>query len=290
MDNKATIKIIECPRDAMQGWPHFIPTQKKIEYINALFGVGFDTIDFGSFVSPRAIPQMADTAEVLKGLLINEQTALLAIIANLRGAKEAVIHDPVSFLGYPFSVSETFQLRNTGSTINASFDSVKEIQELCVKNNKSLVVYLSMGFGNPYGDPYHSDIVTEWMDKLTALDISIISIADTVGLAQPEEIHSLLTGVIPLFPLTEIGVHLHSSKENIPSMIETALSAGCRRFDGAIKGIGGCPMAGDDLVGNMDTEMMIQAIERKGFDTGINKSALAKCSALASSLFTTERI
>ncbi|MEO5984261.1 MAG: hydroxymethylglutaryl-CoA lyase, partial [Ferruginibacter sp.] len=285
MENTETIKIIECPRDSMQGWPHFIPTQKKIEYINALISVGFNTIDFGSFVSPKAIPQMADTAEVLKGLLINTQTSLLAIIANLRGAREAVIHDAVAYLGYPFSISETFQLRNTGSSIKASFDNVKEIQELCVKNKKSLVVYLSMGFGNPFGDPYHTDTVTQWMDELATLDISIISIADTVGLAQPEKIHSLLSSVIPLFPLIEVGVHLHSTKKNIPSIIEAALTAGCRRFDGAIKGIGGCPMAGNELVGNIDTEMMIQAIEEKCFDTGINKIAFSACTSLASSVF-----
>lgn len=281
-----TIKLIECPRDAMQGWKHFIPTQKKIEYINALLKVGFDTIDFGSFVSPKAIPQMADTAEVLKGLHLDGTRAkLLAIIANSRGAEAAVVFDEITYLGFPFSVSETFQKRNTNSTIQESLGRVEEIQNLCIKNKKELVVYISMGFGNPYGDVYSENIVFEWVDKLVAMDIKIISLADTVGLATAAQVNRVTKYLIDALPATEIGVHLHSTPLNWKEKVDAALKAGCLRFDGALKGIGGCPMADDELVGNMDTELMIPYFTEKKLLHGINMDALNDCSRMAASIF-----
>ncbi|MEP7165016.1 MAG: hydroxymethylglutaryl-CoA lyase [Ferruginibacter sp.] len=280
------VKLIECPRDAMQGWPHFIPTDKKISYINALLKVGFDTIDFGSFVSPKAIPQMADTVEVMKSLEIgNTQTKLLAIIANLRGATDAVVFDEISYLGFPFSISETFQQRNTNSSMLASFDTVSEIQNLCIKNQKQLVVYISMGFGNPYGDEYNESIVMHWVEKLVELDIKIVSLADTVGLAKTQQVSSVLNKVIPAFPGTEIGVHLHSAPHNRKEKLDAALRTGCKRFDSAIKGIGGCPMAGDELVGNMDTEIMIEHFKASGLQVDIDLRQLAVCNEMASTIF-----
>ncbi|MEO6489385.1 MAG: hydroxymethylglutaryl-CoA lyase [Ferruginibacter sp.] len=281
-----SIKLIECPRDAMQGWSNFIPTGKKIEYINALLKVGFDTIDFGSFVSPKAIPQMADTKAVLQGLMVDgSKTKLLAIIANLRGATEAVVHDEITYLGFPFSISETFQQRNTNSSIITSFETVTEIQNLCIKNQKELVVYISMGFGNPYGDEYNESIVMHWVEKMAALDIKIVSLADTVGLAKPVQVTSVMNKILPLFPDMEIGVHLHSSPNDRTEKLDAALNAGCARFDSAIKGIGGCPMAGDELVGNMDTEIMIRHFKEKGLNFDIDLTQLAKCNQLASAIF-----
>lgn len=280
------IKLIECPRDAMQGWPHFIPTAKKTAYINALLKVGFDTIDFGSFVSPKAIPQMADTAEVLKGLQLNgSHTKLLAIVANMRGATDAVVYDEISYLGFPFSISETFQQRNTNSSIHDSFDTVSEMQNLCIKNQKQLVVYISMGFGNPYGDEYNESIVLHWVEKMVELDIKIVSLADTVGLAKPDQVSSVLNKIIPAFPGTEIGAHLHSAPHNRAAKLDAALNAGCMRFDSAIKGIGGCPMAGDALVGNMDTEYMITHFEKAGLSSGLDMDQLAECSRIATEIF-----
>jgi len=258
LNKYSAIKIIECPRDAMQGWQHFIPTEKKIQYINALLKVGFDTIDFGSFVSPKAIPQMADTAGVLKGLKIeNNATKLLAIVANMRGAEEAVIYDSITYLGFPFSISPTFQQRNTNSSMEASFATVEAIQNLCIKNQKKLVIYISMGFGNIYGDEYNETIVLHWVNKMIEMGVEIISMADTVGVATPQQVGAILRTLMPAYPATEIGVHLHSKAINWKDKIDAALQAGCRRFDGALKGIGGCPMSGDELVGNMDTELMI---------------------------------
>jgi hydroxymethylglutaryl-CoA lyase len=280
------IKLIECPRDAMQGWKHFIPTQKKIEYINALLKVGFNTIDFGSFVSPKAIPQMADTSEVIRSLELEGSTSkLLAIIANERGATDAVVYDEITYLGFPFSVSETFQLRNTNSTIAASLTRVEEIQNLCIKNKKELVVYISMGFGNPYGDVYNEGIVFDWVNKLVEMDIKIISLADTVGLATAEQVRRVTKHLVDALPEIEIGVHLHSSAINWKEKLDAALNAGCKRFDGALKGIGGCPMADDELVGNMDTELMIPYFEEKGLLNNLNHSALQKCGQLASAIF-----
>lgn len=280
------IKLIECPRDAMQGWPHFISTEKKIAYINALLQVGFDTIDFGSFVSPKAIPQMADTGEVIKKVKIqNSKTKLLAIVANERGATDAVVFDEISYLGFPFSVSETFQQRNTHSGIQESLGRVEEIQNLCIKNKKELVVYISMGFGNPYGDVYNQAIVFDWVNKLVAMDIKIISLADTVGLANAAQVHEVAKHLIDALPQTEIGVHLHSTAFNWKEKVDAALDAGCLRFDGALKGIGGCPMANDELVGNMDSELMIPYFEEKKILPSLHMDALANCSRMAADIF-----
>lgn len=280
------LKLIECPRDAMQGWAHFIPTEKKIAYINELLKVGFDTLDFGSFVSPKAIPQMADTAEVVKNIdLGNSSTKLLAIIANERGAQDAVLYDAITYLGFPFSVSETFQKRNTNSSVEESLERVATIQDLCIKNNKELVVYISMGFGNPYGDEYNETIVYNWVNKLVDMGIGIISLADTVGLATPGQVLSVTKTLVDALPQTEIGVHLHSTARNWKAKTDAALEAGCLRFDGALKGIGGCPMADDVLVGNMDTELMIPYFEEKGLLKGLNKEALQNCSRMAGDIF-----
>ena len=280
------IKLIECPRDAMQGWKAFIPTEQKIEYINSLLKVGFDTIDFGSFVSPKAIPQMADTKDVIPKLKIqNSKSKLLAIIANERGAEEAVVYDEITFLGFPFSVSETFQQRNTNSSIGESLKRVEAIQELCIKNQKQLVVYLSMGFGNPYGDEWTKDIVFEWANKLAGMDIKIISLADTVGLATPEQVKEITTHLVNELKGVEVGVHLHSSAANRIQKLEAALNSGCKRFDGALNGIGGCPMADDELVGNMNTEVMIAYFEEQQLIQNINKEALVESLQLAARIF-----
>lgn len=284
--NKKQIKLIECPRDAMQGWPHFIPTEKKIAYINELLKVGFDTIDFGSFVSPKAIPQMADTREVIGNLqLVNSTTKLLAIVANERGAQDAVVYDEISYLGFPFSVSETFQKKNTNSTIAQSLQRVAEIQNLCLKNNKELVVYISMGFGNPYGDAYSEDIVFDWVNKLVAMDNKIISLADTVGLATAGQVKNITGFLVNSLPAIEIGVHLHSTASNWKAKVDAALDAGCSRFDGALKGIGGCPMADDVLVGNMDTELMIPYFDELNLLNNLDMDALKICSRMASEIF-----
>jgi len=270
----------------MQGWKPFIPTAQKIEYINSLLQVGFDTIDFGSFVSPKAIPQMADTKEVVRKLQLQQSSSkLLAIIANLRGAEDAVLFDEITYLGFPFSVSETFQQRNTNSTIEESLHRVEEIQELCIKNRKQLVVYISMGFGNPYGDPHSEEIVFNWVNKIAKLDIKIISLADTVGLATPEQVFSITEYLVKKLPACEIGVHLHSGPGNWKSKLDAAVNAGCLRFDGALKGIGGCPMANDELVGNMNSEFMIPYFEEKGMLAKLDKEALFQSSKLAAQIF-----
>lgn len=256
------MKIIECPRDAIQGLHHFIPTEKKIAYINQLLASNlFDTIDFGSFVSPKAIPQMADTKGVLSGgNLFETKTKLLAIIANERGAQEASAYERITYLGYPFSVSETFQLRNTNATIAESLERVKAIQAICEKTSKQLVLYISMGFGNPYGDVWNAEIVLEWVEKLKQLGIKIFSLSDTVGVANPESIRYLFENLIPQHPDLEFGAHLHTTPDTWKEKIESAYNAGCRRFDGAILGYGGCPMAADELVGNMPTENLLSFI------------------------------
>lgn len=292
---------MECPRDAMQGWHDIIPTEKKIEYLNALLQVGFHTLDFGSFVSARAIPQMADTAAVLEGLdnhLIaapgkhdpaDRRTRLLAIVANFRGAEEAAAFDQISYLGFPFSVSETFQLRNANKTIEGSLATVEEIQELCIRKDKQLVVYISMGFGNPYGDPWSEEVVFEWVETLTRLGIGIISLADTVGLATPGQVFSVTDYLVRQLPDHTIGVHLHSTPKHWKAKVDAALQAGCRRFDGALKGIGGCPMAGDHLVGNMDTALMIPYFEHHNeygsLLQGLDDAALAASLRLAGEIF-----
>lgn len=279
------VKLVECPRDAMQGWKNFIPTQKKIEYINALLQVGFDTIDFGSFVSAKAIPQMADTGEVIRGITATNDTKLLAIVANVRGAEEALAYDKISCLGFPFSVSPTFQLRNTNSSPEQSLIRVAEIQERCIKNNRELVVYISMAFGNPYGDIYDEETVIKWVDKIAAMDINVISLADTVGLAEPRQISSLLNQLVLQYPGKEIGVHLHSAPYNRQLKIDAAVRAGCKRFDSALKGIGGCPMAGDELVGNINTEVIASYFEGLGILPELDEEALQKALYLAGEIF-----
>ncbi len=278
--------MVECPRDAMQGWQHFIPTSKKVEYINSLLQVGFDIIDFGSFVSAKAIPQMADTKEVIVQLKTEGmRSKLLAIVANLRGAEDACEYEHIAYVGFPFSVSETFQKRNTNSSIDLSFQTVERIREHCMKKNRELVVYISMGFGNPYGDIFSEDIVFEWVNKLAGLEVKMISLADTVGLASPELVYSITKYLVDSLPGLDIGVHLHSSAQNRQSKLEAALRAGSKRFDGALKGFGGCPMADDKLVGNMDTEWMISYFQDKKQLPELNKEALQQSLRLAEEIF-----
>ncbi|HYH13648.1 MAG TPA: hydroxymethylglutaryl-CoA lyase [Flavisolibacter sp.] len=280
------MQFVECPRDAMQGWKTIIPTEKKVQYLNALLKVGFDTLDFGSFVSPKAIPQMADTREVIEQLnLSDSNTKLLAIIANTRGAEEAANYKHIAYLGFPFSISPTFQQRNTNSTIEESLIRVEEIQNLCVRHNKQLVIYLSMGFGNPYGDEYNESILLKWADEMIKRGIKIISLADTVGVATPKQIHSALKALIPQYSQTTIGVHLHSTAQNWKEKLAAAYEAGCNRFDGALKGIGGCPMAKDDLVGNMTTEWMLDYFIQEGASLQFSKEALQYSLSLANEIF-----
>lgn len=265
------VKIIECPRDAMQGIKsHFIPTQAKSTYINSLLKVGFDTIDFGSFVSPKAIPQMRDTAEVLSKLdLSTTKSKLLAIVANVRGANDASQFEEIDYLGYPFSISENFQMRNTHKTIEQSIDTLKEVLAIANRTNKEVVAYLSMGFGNPYGDPWNVEIVGEWTEKLSNLGVKILSLSDTIGSSTPEDISYLYSNLIPKYPNIEFGAHLHTTPTKWHEKIDSAFKAGCRRFDGAIKGYGGCPMAKDDLTGNMPTEKMLSYFTAEKIETNI---------------------
>lgn len=287
MENKQqAVKIIECPRDAMQGIHEFIPTNDKINYINSLLKVGFDTIDAGSFVSPKAIPQMKDTAEVFENLnLAGSTSKLLAIIANIRGAAEAVKFPQITYLGYPLSLSETFQERNTKRSIATAMEDLLLIQELCMKHNKVLVVYLSMGFGNPYGDPYNVDFVQNFVQQLVDMDIRIISLADTIGVSNPKNISYLFSHLIPQYPNVEFGAHLHSTPDTIYEKVDAAFKAGCNRFDGAINGFGGCPMAKDDLVGNMATESMVNYFNENNVDLNINMPAFLKAQKLAFEIF-----
>lgn len=267
------VKLIECPRDAMQGLHDFIPTEIKANYINQLLKVGFDTIDFGSFVSPKAIPQMRDTADLLTQLdLSSTKSKLLAIIANQRGANDAIQFNEIDYLGFPFSISETFQQRNTNSSISESLTRVEEIQSLCVNNNKKLVVYISMAFGNPYGDNWNSEIVIEWTKKLADLGVEIIALSDTIGVSNKDNISSLFSNVIPEFTNVEIGAHLHTTPDTWLEKVDAAYQNGCRRFDGAIKGFGGCPMAKDDLTGNMATENLITYFNQNNITTNLNNT------------------
>ncbi len=280
------MKIIECPRDAMQGLHDFIPTETKIGYINQLLKVGFDTIDFGSFVSPKAIPQMRDTAEVLSGLHLSETNShLLAIVANIRGAKDACQFDEIRYLGYPLSLSETFQQRNTNRSINDAFNDLAEMQELAEDHEKILVVYLSMGFGNPYGDPYEMDYVGEFVDRLDKMEVQIISLADTIGVSDPKNISRLFETLIPKFPHIEFGAHLHSTPDTIKEKVEAAYQSGCRRMDGAIFGFGGCPMAKDDLTGNMATEKMLDYFKSVNATTGLDMKKFEEAMNMAPSVF-----
>jgi hydroxymethylglutaryl-CoA lyase len=278
------VKITECPRDAMQGWANWIPTEKKIAYLNQLLKVGFDTLDFGSFVSPKAIPQMADTAEVYEALEESD-TKLLAIVANLRGAENAVNFPRIKYLGFPFSISETFQQRNTNSSIAESFKTVEVIQNLCQKSEKELVIYFSMGFGNPYGDVFNPEIVAHWAEKMNGLGIKIIALSDTVGVANNQVITELFTILIPQYPAIEFGSHFHATNENWQMKIQTAFEAGCRRFDGAIGGFGGCPMAEDELVGNINTQNMIQFFENQGVKLGLDKNEFIKSVQMSRNIF-----
>lgn len=282
------IKLIECPRDAMQGLKPFIETEKKAAYINQLLKVGFDTIDFGSFVSPKAIPQMRDTADVLKTLDLSQtKSQLLAIVANVRGANDASQFDEISYLGYPFSISETFQIRNTNATIEESLDRVKEIQAICEAKGKKLVIYISMAFGNPYGDPWNAEGVIKWVDKLAALGISIIQLSDTIGVSKPASIQYLFSSILPHYEGTdmEIGAHLHTPPHNWKEKVAAAYESGCRRFDGAIKGFGGCPMAKDDLTGNMPTELMAWHFNEIGVETGLDMDAFLTALDMAQDIF-----
>lgn len=270
----------------MQGWAHFIPTEKKISYLNQLLKVGFDVLDFGSFVSAKAIPQLADTKDVVRSLdMSNTRTKLLAIIANTRGAEEAVQYDEISYLGFPFSISETFQLRNTNKTIAESLKQVEEIQQLCVARNKKLVIYISMGFGNPYGDAYNAETAITWFRRLHELGVDIIAMADTVGVANPDTISYIYRNLIPEFPGVDIGAHFHSTPATWEEKIQTAYDAGCIRFDSSLKGIGGCPMAEDELVGNIATENILQWAENKGIALSLDKEAFARAMMMSSEVF-----
>ncbi len=280
------IKLVECPRDAMQGIKPFIDTDVKANYINQLLKVGFDTIDFGSFVSPKAIPQMRDTAEVLSKLdLDTTKSKLLAIVANSRGAKDAAHFEEIKYLGYPFSISETFQLRNTNATIEESVERVGRIQEICKTKNKEMVLYISMGFGNPYGDEWNVEIVTHWVKKLIEMDIKTFSLSDTIGVSNPQNISYLFQNLIPEFPMANFGAHLHTQPHNWKGKIEAAYQNGCRRFDGAIKGFGGCPMAKDELTGNMATENMIAFFNELELNLGLNNEEFEKGLQMSSHVF-----
>ncbi len=278
--------IVECPRDAMQGWSHFIPTEKKINYLNQLLKVGFDVLDFGSFVSAKAIPQLADTHEVVRKLdMSNTQTKLLAIIANTRGAQDAVQYDEISYLGFPFSISETFQQRNTNKTILESLKQVEEIQQLCVTHNKKLVIYISMGFGNPYGDEYSTEIAIHWFKKLNEMGIEIIAMSDTVGIAKPETIEYIYKSLVPEFPGVDIGAHFHSTADTWEEKLDAAYRNGCRRYDSSIKGIGGCPMAEHDLVGNIATENVLQWARKNNIQLSLDQDEFAKSMMMANEVF-----
>lgn len=281
------IKLIECPRDAMQGIHQFIPTDLKVEYLNALLKIGFHTLDFGSFVSPKAIPQMADTAEVVDRLDWNTSTKLLAIVANLRGAEQAATFDKISYLGFPFSISETFQQRNTNIDRETAFKTVIDLQNLCAQKGKELVVYLSMGFGNPYGDAYSPEIVAEWATKMVDAGVKILALSDTIGVSNRENIEALYQKVVPMFNPAdvEIGVHLHSNPYTWLEKIDAAFQAGCLRFDSAMLGLGGCPMAKDDLTGNIATENLMAYLQQHNAMPSFNEDAYREAFRLANKLF-----
>lgn len=280
------MKIIECPRDAMQGIKDFIPTATKIAYINTLLQVGFDTIDFGSFVSPKAIPQMSDTAEVLAGLQLDNSTSkLLAIIANVRGAEVAAQYDAISYLGFPLSVSETFQQRNTNKSIAEAMQQLKQIQDICQKQNKTLVTYISMGFGNPYNDPWDAETVIRLVEELDQMGVSIISLSDTIGVSDRANITHLFESLVPAFQHIEFGAHLHTTSTSWYEKVNAAYKAGCRRFDGAMRGFGGCPMAKDELVGNMATENLVSYFDNIDLNLNLNRQALQAALAQSGAVF-----
>ena len=282
-----TIKLIECPRDAMQGIRTFIPTEKKIQYLQSLLRCGFDTIDFGSFVSPKAIPQMADTSQVLAGLDLSKTSSkLLAIIANTRGAQDASLHEEIQYLGYPFSISENFQMRNTHKTIAESVETLQEILEIADRTKKEVVAYLSMGFGNPYGDPWNVDIVGEWTEKLSGMGVKILSLSDTIGSSTPDVIEYLFLNLIPRYPEIEFGAHLHTTPTSWFEKIDAAYKAGCKRFDGAIQGFGGCPMAKDELTGNMPTEKVLSYFNASKGNTNVKMTSFESAYNEATKIFT----
>jgi hydroxymethylglutaryl-CoA lyase len=281
-----SITLVECPRDAMQGWQHFIPTQSKVDYLNALLKVGFDVLDFGSFVSAKAIPQLADTKDVIPQLQLDGvNTKLLAIVANTRGAEEAVGYEQIHYLGFPFSISETFQLRNTNKTIAESLKQVEEMQQLCVQHGKELVVYISMGFGNPYGDEYSAEVAINWVGKLAAMGIKTIAMADTVGVAQPDNIEYIYKHLVPEFKDVTIGAHFHSTATTWQEKIQTAWDNGCYRYDSAMKGIGGCPMAKDELVGNIATENIVLWADANNIPLKLDREAFDKAWTMAANIF-----
>lgn len=280
------MKLVECPRDAMQGLHDFVPTELKIQYINALLEAGFDTIDFGSFVSPKAIPQMRDTAEVLNNLnLGSSRSKLLAIVANVRGAEMAADFSEIDYLGYPLSISETFQQRNTNRSIQDAFNDLAEVQEICEANDKQMVVYLSMGFGNPYGDVYETALIHQFVDKLDALEVDVISVSDTIGVATEIQIIDVFQKLIPSFPHIEFGAHLHARQEEVSSKVQAVIDSGCRRLDGALLGFGGCPMAKDELVGNLDTEIIIDVMARNGLSLNVDTLSLQQAKQIATQIF-----
>lgn len=284
------VQIIECPRDAMQGIEVYIPSEQKARYINQLLQVGFDTIDFGSFVSPKAIPQMRDTDEVLSKLdLSNTRSKLLSIVANLRGAEQAASFEEITYIGFPFSISETFQLRNTNASIEESIETLSEINELCIKKSKEIVVYLSMGFGNPYGDVWNVDICAKWVEKMNEMGIKMIALSDTIGIANAESITYLFSKLIPAYPYNKIGAHFHTKPHEWREKIESAYKAGCRRFDTAIKGYGGCPMAKDDLTGNMPTENLVYYFDEQHIDLDFDELAFIKAMSIANEVFPTRK-
>jgi hydroxymethylglutaryl-CoA lyase len=281
-----SIKIIECPRDAMQGIKSFIPTTEKVAYIQSLLRVGYDTIDFGSFVSPKAIPQMVDTAEVLAQLDLSQtKSKLLAIVANTKGAELASVHKEIQYLGYPFSISENFQMRNTHKTIAESLVTLQEILDIANHTNKQVVAYLSMGFGNPYGDPWNLEIVGEWTERLSNMGVEILSLSDTVGTSTPNSIAYLFSNLIPKYPQIEFGAHLHTTPDKWFEKVNAAYKAGCLRFDGAIQGFGGCPMAKDDLTGNMPTEKLLSYFTAEKRATNTSPMSFESCYNEATKLF-----
>lgn len=280
------MKIIECPRDAMQGIHDFIPTSLKADYINRLLKVGYDTIDFGSFVSPKAIPQLRDTAEVLSALDLSQTSSkLLAIIANVRGGEDAVKFEEINYLGFPFSISETFQQRNTNSSIDQSLKTVEQLQSLCVNNKKELVVYISMAFGNPYGDIWNEEIAFKWVNTIQQIGVKIVAMSDTVGVASPEAINTIFSHLIPALPNVEFGAHLHCTADNWKQKVDAAYRSGCRRFDAAIKGFGGCPMAEDELVGNLATENLISYLNENKVNTELNQAAFTEAMLFSGTVF-----
>ena len=281
------VQLIECPRDAMQGLKHFIPTVEKIKFLNLLLEVGFDTLDFGSFVSPKAIPQMADTAEIVP-FLNKGATKLLAIVANYKGAVQAASFENIDFIGFPFSLSETFQIRNTHATLNEAFERVVEIQSLCEESGKKLVLYLSMGFGNPYNDSWSLLIIDYWLNRMIPLGIDTVQLSDTIGIATPDKISMVFEFATAKYPDLQLGVHLHARPDEWQGKMEAAFNSGCRKFDGALLGFGGCPMAKDELVGNMPMENMVQYIEQVTNRILLNKTKLKEALDMAKKLYLSE--